>query len=169
MPSTTRDTTTKPSAFMPFINLLSTTLPRGVQHVLHGPRAGGLTVHVYIHLFPRASALGGRSATLGPRACDTDWDYPQMLFEMVIMPFLDAEIMPPPIRAIMPELCRRRKLCRNSAALKRAQNFLNAARGASWRRPLALATRSSIANHDLSGYCGSVCCTNSREIQYGTE
>ena len=47
-----------------------------------------------------------------------------MLFEMVIMPFLDAEIMPLPIRAIMPKLCRRRELCRNCAALKWAQNFL---------------------------------------------
>ena len=47
-----------------------------------------------------------------------------MLFEMVIMPFLDAENMPLPIRAIMPKLCRRRELCRNYATLKGAQNFL---------------------------------------------
>ena len=90
-----------------------------------------------------------RDATLKPRTRST-WDYPLMLFGMVIMPFLNAEIMPLPIRAIMPKLCPRRELCRNYAALKWAQNFL---KRRAWPKLGRAKLSSSLGCRNWAGNC----------------
>ena len=80
-----------------------------------------------------------------------------MLFEMVIMPFLDAEIMPLPIRAIMLKLCRRGGIMPKLCCLKMGSKFLKRRAWPKLGRAKVPTTSSSLGCRNWAGNaCGSI-------------